>query len=174
VQTRSLSALLDTVDDSALYADDSPFAFPVAAGPRSAGFGDTRRYLYSGGGSGRSVHAGIDVAVGPGTAVTACARGKVVMAMNRDVTGKTIVIEHLPGLYSLYFHLSSIKVEEGAIVEKGARIALSGSSGLATGPHLHWEIRARGAAVDPDFWISSPLLDKNRARAIMYGLIEGR
>jgi murein DD-endopeptidase MepM/ murein hydrolase activator NlpD len=173
-QARRLYDLLYRVDDAAVFAEPATFLFPVEGGVRSAGFGDTRRYLYADGGSESSVHAGIDWAVREGTPVRACARGRVVMAMDRDVTGKTLVIEHLPGLYSLYFHLSAIEVAEGAIVERGARIALSGSTGLATGPHLHWELRAGGNPVDPEFWLGSPLLDKNRIRAIMYGLIEGR
>ena len=66
------------------------------------------------------MHEGVDWAVVAGTAVRACARGKVVLAAYREVTGNTVVIEHLPGLYSLYFHLSSIEVAEGAVVERGA------------------------------------------------------
>ena len=173
-QARSLYALLCKVDDSGVFADGAAFQFPVEVGRRSAGFGDARRYEYTDGSFENSVHAGIDWAVVVGTPVSACARGRVVMAADRDVTGKTVVIEHLPGLYSLYFHLSAIVVEPGAIVERGERIALSGSTGLATGPHLHWELRARGEAVDPEYSLAAPLLDKNRVRAIMYGLIEGR
>jgi murein DD-endopeptidase MepM/ murein hydrolase activator NlpD len=74
----------------------------------------------------------------------------------------------------LYFHLSEIEVEEGAIVDRGERIALSGSTGMATGPHLHWELRAKGGAVDPEYWLQAALLDKNAVSAIMSGLIEGR
>jgi murein DD-endopeptidase MepM/ murein hydrolase activator NlpD len=96
------------------------------------------------------------------------------MVADRKATGKTIVIEHLPGLYSLYFHLSAFGVPEGAMVERGAPIALSGSTGMSTGPHLHWELRARGEAVDPSYWLGPALLDKGAVAAIMYGLIEGR
>jgi murein DD-endopeptidase MepM/ murein hydrolase activator NlpD len=162
------------VDDSAVFAEAPPFSFPVEGGWRSSGFGEVRRYLHPNGSSERSVHAGIDWAVVAGTAVRACARGRVVIATDREVTGKTVMIEHLPGLYSMYFHLSSIEVEEGAIIERGARISLSGSTGLSTGPHLHWELRARGAAVDPEYWLGVPLLDKEAVTAIMSGLIEGR
>jgi murein DD-endopeptidase MepM/ murein hydrolase activator NlpD len=162
------------VDDTALFADGSAFVFPAEGGWRSAGFGDARRYLYSNGSSDRSVHAGIDWAVVAGTAVRACARGRVVMSADRAVTGKSIILEHLPGLYSLYFHLSALEVKEGDIVERGARIALSGSTGMSTGPHLHWELRAMGEAVDPEYWLKVPLLDKTAVAAIMNGLIEGR
>jgi murein DD-endopeptidase MepM/ murein hydrolase activator NlpD len=173
-EARKLYAILDTVDDSALFAEPSSFLFPVEGGWKSAGFGDRRRYLYADGSSERSVHEGVDWAVVAGTAVRACARGKVVLAAYREVTGNTVVIEHLPGLYSLYFHLSSIEVAEGAVVGRGAVIALSGSTGMATGPHLHWELRAMGDAVDPTYWLGPPLLDKAVVAAIMNGLIEGR
>jgi murein DD-endopeptidase MepM/ murein hydrolase activator NlpD len=173
-EARKLYALLSSVDEAAIYAGPAPFIFPVEGGWRSAGFGDVRRYAYPSGGSDRSVHNGIDWAVVEGTAVSACARGKVVMVADREVTGKTLIVEHLPGLYSLYFHLSEIEVEEGAIVDRGERIALSGSTGMATGPHLHWELRAKGGAVDPEYWLQAALLDKNAVSAIMSGLIEGR
>ncbi len=173
-EARVLFALLKRVDDSAVYAGGSPFLFPVEGGWKSAGFGDVRRYRYPDGSSDRSVHAGIDWAVVAGTPVRACATGRVVLAADREVTGKTLVVEHLPGLYSLYFHLSAIEVAEGALVERGARIALSGSTGMSTGPHLHWELRAKGDAVDPEYWLKAALLDKDAVTAIMHGLIEGR
>jgi murein DD-endopeptidase MepM/ murein hydrolase activator NlpD len=85
----------------------------------------------------------------------------VVLARSRIVTGNSVVIEHLPGVYSLYYHLDKIEVTEGAIVNTGALIGLSGATGLATGPHLHWEIRVSGENTDPDAFISRPLLDKD-------------
>ena len=173
-EARRLYELLSKVDEAAIYAEPSTFLFPVEGGWRSAGFGDARRYLYPNGSSGKSIHEGIDWAVVTGTAVLACARGKVAMAADREATGKTLVIEHLPGLYSLYFHLSSIDVEEGAMVERGERIALTGSTGMSTGPHLHWELRARGEAVDPEYWLGSAILDKDAVNGIISGLIEGR
>ena len=173
-ETRSLFAILRRIDDAAVFADPSGFLFPVDGGRRSAGFGDRRRYLYADGSSDGSVHTGLDWAVVEGTAVRACARGKVVLTADREVTGGTVVVEHLPGLYSLYFHLSSIAVKNGAMVERGAVIARSGSTGMATGPHLHWELRAQGEAVDPEYWLGAPLLDKRAVTTIMNGLIEGR
>ena len=78
--------------------------------------------------------------------------GKVVLAEFRISTGWSVVIEHLPGLYSLYYHLSSLNVKEGDRVKSGEKIGLSGSTGLATGPHLHWEVRLNAGAVKPDFF----------------------
>ena len=77
------------------------------------------------------------------------------MAENRISTGWSIVIEHLPGLYSLYYHLSEMEVKEGDFVKQGQLIGKSGSTGLATGPHLHWEMRLNGEAVRPEFFISN-------------------
>ena len=74
------------------------------------------------------------------------------MAENRISTGWSVCIEHLPGLYSLYYHMSKLNVEVGQIVEKGKLLGLSGSTGLATGPHLHWEVRLNIEAVNPDFF----------------------
>jgi murein DD-endopeptidase MepM/ murein hydrolase activator NlpD len=173
-EARRLYALLERSDDSAVFADLSPFLFPVEGGFKSAGFGDRRRYLLFTGGSESSAHAGLDWAVVKGSAVRACERGRVALVADREVTGKTVVIEHLPGLYSLYFHLSSVEAREGAIVERGEVIARSGSTGMSTGPHLHWELRARGAAVDPEYWLGPALLDKEAIKAKITALIEGR
>ncbi|MBW2722729.1 MAG: M23 family metallopeptidase, partial [Deltaproteobacteria bacterium] len=63
--------------------------------------------------------------------------------------GKAVVIDHGWGLYSMYFHLSQLNVAKGDFVGKNAVIGLAGSTGRATGPHLHWGIRLGGARVDP-------------------------
>jgi len=137
------------------------FVPPVTATRRTSFFGDRRVYKYSNGGSDVSIHAGIDYGVPKGTLVTSCGPGRVVLARNRIVTGNSIVIEHLPGVYSLYYHLDKIEVEEGSMVEAGTRLGQSGATGLATGPHLHWEIRVSGENSDPDAFIARPILDKD-------------
>ena len=137
------------------------FVPPVTATRRTSFFGDRRVYKYSNGGSDVAIHAGIDYGVPKGTVVTSCGPGKVVLARPRIVTGNSIVIEHLPGVYSLYYHLDKIEVEENAIVATGAPLGLSGATGLATGPHLHWEIRVSGENSDPDAFIARPVLDKD-------------
>ena len=71
------------------------------------------------------------------------------------------MIEHLPGLFSLYYHLSALVAKQGEVVERGQIIGLSGMTGFATGPHLHWEVEASGIAVDPDALASGPLLNKS-------------
>ena len=64
-----------------------------------------------------------------------------------------MIIEHSPGLYSLYYHMDSLRAVPGETVEKDEEIGFSGSTGLSTGPHLHWEIRCKGQAVDPFFFL---------------------
>jgi murein DD-endopeptidase MepM/ murein hydrolase activator NlpD len=126
------------------------FAQPLANPRRTAGYGDRREYRYDDGSTALSVHNGVDLALPEGTSVAACGRGRVVMAKERVVTGWTVVVEHLPGLYSLYVHMSGVSVGEGDFVEKGQRVGSLGMTGLATGPHLHWEVQVGGVAADPD------------------------
>jgi murein DD-endopeptidase MepM/ murein hydrolase activator NlpD len=137
-----------------------PFMFPVRSTRRTSRFGDRRVYLYADGTRGASIHAGVDYGVPKGTKVYSCAAGKVVLAGPRIVTGNSVVLEHLPGLYSLYYHLDRIEVKEGDLVEAGSLLGYSGATGLATGPHLHWEVRAAGENVDPDSFTAAPILDK--------------
>jgi murein DD-endopeptidase MepM/ murein hydrolase activator NlpD len=148
----------DTIGGS-FYFD--AFRPPVESTRRTSFFGDRRVFKYSNGNTDVSIHAGIDYGVPTGTVVSACGSGKVVLARDRIVTGKSVVIEHLPGVFSLYYHLDKIEVTEGALVVTGARLGLSGATGLATGPHLHWEIRVFGENTDPDAFIARPILDKN-------------
>lgn len=112
-------------------------------------YGDRRIFSYSDGSSARSIHTGIDFAADEETPVLAAGRGRVVLAADRVISGYSVVIEHLPGAYSIYFHLNTLEVERGDFVESGQKIGTVGSSGLATGPHLHWEVRVHGVAVDP-------------------------
>lgn len=155
-QIDKLNAILDTTDPSHIYYDGL-FERPVSSTRMTAFFGDRRTYRYNTGKKETSLHYGIDFGVPEGTAVHACGSGKVVLAEWRNSTGWSIVIAHMPGLYSLYYHLSKMEVEEGDYVEKGQEIALSGSTGLATGPHLHWEVRLYMNAINPDQLTETPL-----------------
>jgi murein DD-endopeptidase MepM/ murein hydrolase activator NlpD len=140
---------------------------PVAGGRQTAAFADRRQYLYADGGSSQSLHNGVDLAAPVGTPVLACGAGRVVLATERLLSGKTVVLEHLPGVYTLYFHLSELEVAEGQEVQAGARIGAVGMTGLATGPHLHWEMRVNAAPVDPRVYLGRPLIDKSRYSSIM-------
>ncbi|MGO9412544.1 MAG: M23 family metallopeptidase [Spirochaetia bacterium] len=133
---------------------------PLPDARRTSGYGDRRKYVYPDNTADYSVHEGLDLAMPEGTPVPACGRGRVVLAAERIVTGNTVVVEMLPGLFSLYFHLSEIDVKPGDIVEQGQVIGKVGMTGFATGPHLHWEIEALGVPVDPDALVAGPILDK--------------
>jgi murein DD-endopeptidase MepM/ murein hydrolase activator NlpD len=152
-QIEKLNTILETVEPSDVYYI-KPFIRPVASTRRTSDFGDRRTYKYISGKTSTTIHYGIDFGVPEGTAVSACGDGRVVMAENRVSTGWSVVIEHAPGLYSLYYHLHSLNVKEGQSVKQGDKIGLSGSTGLATGPHLHWEIRLNMCAVSPDFFMT--------------------
>lgn len=150
-QIEKLNTILETVMPQDVYAL-KPFTFPVASKRITSGFGDRRVFEYTDKKTSTSLHYGIDYGVPTGTLVQSCAEGKVVMAENRISTGWSVVIEHLPGLYSLYYHLDSLYVKEGQYVKQGEKLGLSGATGLATGPHLHWEVRLNMGAVNPEFF----------------------
>ena len=95
------------------------------------------------------MHGGIDVAADEGTPIAAAWDGVVVERGVGSSYGKYVVIKHTDGLSTLYAHCSELIAAEGQIVFKGETVALVGSTGAATGPHLHFEIRVKGEAIDP-------------------------
>lgn len=151
-QIEKLNRILGEKNADAVY-ELSGFSYPTDATRRTSFFADRRVFVYSDGRKSESLHYGIDWGVPTGTNVAACGRGKVVLAEFRISTGWSVCIEHFPGLYSLYYHLSSLDVSDGQIVGKGQSLGLSGATGLATGPHIHWEVRLNGEAVNPDWFI---------------------
>jgi murein DD-endopeptidase MepM/ murein hydrolase activator NlpD len=157
-EANHLWAILSTVGNAVYHT--GAFIPPVISTRRTSFFGDRRVFRYSDGNSDTSIHAGVDYGVPTGTRVTACGAGKVILARSRIVTGNSIVIEHAPGIYSLYYHLHTIEVREGSIVNAGDLIGLSGSTGLSTGPHLHWELRVNTENTDPDAFVARPIIDK--------------
>ena len=153
-QIEKLNNILETITPQDVYALQ-PFTIPVDSKRITSGFGDRRVFEYSDKKTSTSLHYGIDYGVPTGTPVHSCAEGKVVLAENRISTGWSVVVEHLPGLYSLYYHLDSLGVNEGQYVKQGERLGFSGATGLATGPHLHWEIRLNMEAVNPEFFLKA-------------------
>ncbi|WP_457639256.1 M23 family metallopeptidase [Persephonella sp.] len=97
----------------------------------------------------RSIHWGTDFSAPEGTPVYATLTGRVVLARELFYTGKTVIINHGGGLFSLYAHLSQINVKEGQTVKGGQVIGKVGSTGRSTGPHLHFGIYLNGLRVDP-------------------------
>lgn len=125
-----------------------PFILPVA-GPISSPYGIFRSYN---GGPVGSFHTGTDFPVDEGTPVAAANSGVVAFAGALPVRGNSVIIDHGGGVFSAYHHLSSATVHVGQSVAQGDLIAYSGATGLATGPHLHWEIIINGVNVDPVPW----------------------
>ncbi len=94
-------------------------------------------------------HAGLDIGADYGTTIYAADSGTVIFAGWYGGYGNAVIIDHGGGITSLYAHSSELYVSEGQTVRRGAAIAAVGSSGLSTGPHLHFEIRENGEPVDP-------------------------
>jgi len=95
------------------------------------------------------LHRGVDISVPDGTEIRSMARGRVRFAGVMTGYGSVVWLDHRGEALSVYAHLSSILVEVGDEVDGGQLIALSGRSGNASGPHLHFEIWRRGKEVDP-------------------------
>ena len=121
-----------------------PFLRPVD-GEISGAFGN-RRIIN---GQRKSPHSGVDLRADEGTPVAACNNGIVALVDEFFFTGKTVILDHGRGLYSMYFHLSKAGVGEGDKLRAGDELGLVGSTGRSTGPHLHWGMILRGARVDP-------------------------
>lgn len=96
-----------------------------------------------------SFHRGRDYAAPAGTPIYAAGAGRVVTSSYNSVSGKYIVIDHGNGLATRYQHCSRVFVSVGDTVSKGQNIAAVGSTGVSTGPHLHFEVRVNGTQVDP-------------------------
>lgn len=94
-------------------------------------------------------HTGVDIGVGMGSPVYAAASGTVIVAGRYGGYGYAVVIDHGSGISTLYGHNSSVSVSVGQNVKQGQVVASSGSTGISTGPHLHFEVRVNGAYVDP-------------------------
>ena len=124
-----------------------PFLWPVT-GRISTLFGSQR--IYQNGEAG-AYHSGVDVARPVGTVVLAPADGVVILATSSPfiLEGYLLMVDHGMGLNSAFMHLSRIDVKTGAHVRRGQPIGLTGMTGRATGPHLHWGMKWRDARIDP-------------------------
>ena len=98
-------------------------------------------------------HNGVDLAAGAGTAIYATKSGTVTTALRSDIWGNYVVINHGDGFSSLYAHMQGLIVKAGDYVKQGQTIGYVGSTGLSTGPHLHFTIYYNGADVNPMSYI---------------------
>jgi murein DD-endopeptidase MepM/ murein hydrolase activator NlpD len=152
-ESTRLRTLFDTIGSERLWR--GPFTKPVATDAKAEGFG-SRRVIN---GKPRSPHSGADFAAPAGTPVVASNRGRVALVVEFFFGGRLVALDHGEGLYTLYMHLDRADVVEGALVERGSIIGAVGSTGRATGPHLHWGAHLRSARIDPDALLKLPVRD---------------
>ncbi|MEN5198313.1 peptidoglycan DD-metalloendopeptidase family protein [Pseudomonas wadenswilerensis] len=123
---------------------------PVS-GPLSSKFG-VRRFFN---GEERNPHAGLDFAVPAGTPIKTPANGKVILVGNYFFNGNTVFVDHGQGFISMFCHMSKIDVKPGQQLSRGAVVGRVGSTGRATGPHMHWNVSLNDARVDPAIFIGA-------------------
>ncbi len=151
----ALSALLLLATSSAFASPIkqqpvfSGYVYPVV-GPRlSSVFGDRKHPVKRM----KRHHNGVDLAAPEGAGVRVISEGRVVFADDYAGYGKLVVVQHKDGKTSHYGHLSTIKARPGTYVKPGELIGLVGETGIATGPHLHFEIRQNGKPLDPEVYL---------------------
>ena len=123
---------------------DGRFIWPVV-GEISSPFGSRMHPIFKV----QSFHTGLDIGAPQGRPVFAASDGIVLYSGTWGGYGKTIVVDHGAGYTSIYGHLSNYYVKRATKVKKGQLIGLVGSTGLSTGPHLHFEVRVNGKEVNP-------------------------
>lgn len=141
-EEREIGAAIRTLSEGRAWSGDWLVPCP---GRRSTPFGVRR--LRNGRAVGR--HRGLDIAAPAGTPVRAAADGQVVLARSYRKHGKTVVVDHGSGITSFYIHMSAIAAREGETVRRGEMLGRVGSTGVSTGPHLHWSVYIHGEPVDP-------------------------
>jgi len=120
-------------------------------GPLSSKFG-VRRFFN---GEERNPHSGLDFAVPAGTPIKSPAAGKVILIGDYFFNGNTVFVDHGQGFISMFCHMSKIDVKVGDAVPRGGVVGRVGSTGRATGPHMHWNVSLNDARVDPAIFIGA-------------------
>ena len=128
----------------------SAYVWPCAGGYVSSKFGP-RKPPKKGA---SSYHYGIDIAAGAGTSILAAKPGKCIYRGYSSIRGNFLKLDHGGGIVTLYQHCSKIIVSVGAQVKAGQKIALVGSTGCSTGPHLHFEVQIGGVCKNPLNYVS--------------------
>lgn len=127
------------------------YCWPLSAAGRITSYFGYRKAPTKGA---STYHKGLDIAVPVGTSVFSVQSGKVISATYSASAGNFVSVYHGNGVYSYYMHCSSLLVSAGDSVKKGQKIALSGSTGISTGPHLHFAMFMNGGYVNPLGYIS--------------------
>lgn len=128
------------------YVRQKVFAWPIRAQNRlTSGFG-WRVHPITGS---RAFHTGIDIGASRGTPILAAADGVVVYSGDGGSYGNMTILRHKNGLYTVYGHASKLLAKKGKYVRRGQKIALVGSTGASTGPHLHFEVKSTEKHVNP-------------------------
>lgn len=143
-QQHSFSSIFHLLEEKRSLLAATPSIRPVS-GWISSGFG-YRSSPFTGR---REFHRGLDIATHPGTSIIAPADGTVTFAGNRGLMGKMVTIDHGFGMVSRYGHVQKTLKQKGERVKRGETIALVGSTGRSTGPHLHYEVLLNGVPVNP-------------------------
>lgn len=146
------AGIADSLESRAAARALTPTGVPCATGWTSSVFGP-RLDPFTGR---RSFHRGVDISVPRGTAVRATAGGTVAAVERQAGLGLVVKIDHGPGVQTVYAHLDRALVTAGDAVAPGALIARSGSTGRSSAPHLHYEVRLNGRAVDPRRFLGEP------------------
>ncbi|NLD37841.1 MAG: M23 family metallopeptidase [Desulfatiglans sp.] len=97
----------------------------------------------------RSPHTGVDLRGKKGTPVKASNEGRVVFTGDHFFTGNTVIIDHGAAIFTMYFHLDKINVNNNELIKQGDILGTVGSTGRSTGPHLHWGVRVNNMRIDP-------------------------
>ena len=146
-----------------------PLRIPVEGARLTSGFG-VREHPVLGG---RRIHKGIDLAAPVGTPVYAPADGTVARAEWFSSYGLYIQIEHSASIETRYGHLSKVNVEAGQQVHRGDIIGFVGTTGRSTGPHLHYEVRVAGEAVNPVTYMEGAVVPQAPASLVSVGGPDG-
>lgn len=157
-EAETVHAFLATATPTRYWQE--PLHAPVA-GCMNSVFGSQR--LHNGKPTG-DYHGGVDQRGAPGTPIHAVAAGTVRIVRQFRLRGGTVAIDHGQGLQSIYMHQSKFAVKEGQQVQAGEVIGYVGSTGRATGPHLHWSLYANGHSVNPTQWVKLQACGAVRAR----------